>query len=543
VEVIMRARPFTVRVPVPVPVPALALAVFLAAPLAAQEHQHTAGVGSVAFPTSCAPAVQPVFERAVASLHSFWFPEAEQAFRDVAAADPSCAMAWWGVAMTRLGNPLAGRPSAENERVGAEAAARAVALGGGDARERAFIAAVEALYRDIANADYRARMRAYETAMAHVVRDNHDDVEAAIFHALAMIANAPPTDLTFERQKRAAEVLNPLFARHPQHPGLAHYIIHAYDSPPLAQLALDAARRYAAIAPAAPHALHMPSHIFTRLGYWDESIATNARSAETEPNPSGRFHPYDYMVYAFLQQGRDREARAVIEGSGTEITERPGYTLTIVGYNHGAMPARYALERGAWAEAAALPEPAAEPAARSYPHAVTYFARAIGAARSGDAAGARTAIDALEGIEQNLARANDAYWAGVVKAQRLAASAWAAHASGDDAAAVRLAREAAALEDTFEKHPVTPGPILPARELEADLLLELGRPADALRAYEATLAKEPNRARSLFGVARAAEQAGDAATAAAHYRRYLAVQEKGDGTRDEVRHARRVIGG
>jgi hypothetical protein len=214
-----------------------------------------------------------------------------------------------------------------------------------------------------------------------------------------------------------------------------------------------------------------------------------------------------------------------------------------VSYNHGAMPARYALERSAWAEAAALPEPAAEPAARSYPHAVTYFARAIGAARSGNAAAARQAIAALEGIEQNLTRANDAYWTGVVKAQRLAASAWAAHAAGDDAAALRLAAEAAALEDTFEKHPVTPGPILPARELEADLLLELGRPAEALRAYEATLAKEPNRARSVFGVARAAEAAGDRARAAAHYRLYLALQEKGDGTRDEVRQARRFTAG
>ena len=513
-------------------------------PVLAQEHRHDPGeVGSVTFPTSCSAAVQPAFERAVAALHSFWFPEAEKGFRDVAAADPSCAMAWWGVAMTRLGNPLAGRPAPESERIATEAAERAGQVAGGTARERGYIAAVRALYRDAGTADYRARMQAYEAAMAEVVRAHPDDPEAAIFHSLAMVANAPPTDLTFARQKRAAEVLNPLFARYPDHPGLAHYIIHAYDSPPLAPLALDAARRYAAIAPAAPHALHMPSHIFTRLGYWDESIATNARSAETEPTPSGRFHPYDYMVYAFLQQGRDREALETIEAAGAEIGERPGYTFTIISYNHGAMPARYTLERGAWAEAAALPSPAADVAEQSYPHAVTHFARAIGAARSADAAAALREIALLETIERNLTGRGDAYWAGVVAAQRLAASAWAAHAAGDDDAAVRLAAEAAALEDTFEKHPVTPGPILPARELEGELLLELGRHADAVRAFDAALQREPNRARSLFGLARAAELAGDAVRARRHYQEFMALQSKGDGTRAEIQHAQRYPGG
>jgi tetratricopeptide (TPR) repeat protein len=530
-EAIMRIRRILVLLPL----------LFGPAAAGAQQHQHGEAVGSVSFPTSCAAAEQPRFEQAVAMLHSFWFPEAEKTFREVAAADPQCAMAWWGVAMTRLGNPLAGRPSAESEGIAREAVDRALAIGGTTPREQGYIHAVDMLYRDAAATDYRARMLAYEAALADVIAANPEDPEAAIFHSLALIANAPPTDLTFARQKRAADVLNPLFARFPRHPGLAHYIIHAYDSPPLAHLAVDAARRYAEIAPAAPHALHMPSHIFTRLGYWDESIATNDRSARTEPNPSGRFHPFDYMVYALLQQGRDREARKVIEDSGTEITERPGYTLNIVSYNHGAMPARYALERAAWAEAAALPEPAVEPAGRSYPHAVTYFARAVGAARSGDAAAARTAIAVLESIEQNLTRAGDAYWAGVVKAQRLAAAAWAAHASGDDDAAVRIAAEAAALEDTFEKHPVTPGPILPARELEGDLLLELGRPADALRSYQAALRKEPNRARTLFGVARAAELAGDAAAARAHYREFLDLQSKGDGTRQELQQARSYL--
>ncbi|MGH7507099.1 MAG: hypothetical protein ACRELX_15700, partial [Longimicrobiales bacterium] len=491
---------------------------FATAPLGAQEHRHgEGGVGSVRFPTSCSTAVQPAFERAVAALHSFWFPEAEKTFREVAAANASCGLAWWGVAMTRLGNPLAGRPSPASERIATEAAARAAEVGGATARERGYIAAVRALYGDAEGTDYRARMQAYEAAMADVTQANPDDPEAAIFHALAMIANAPPTDLTFERQKQAAGVLNPLFARQPNHPGLAHYIIHAYDSPALAPLALDAARRYAEIAPAAPHALHMPSHIFTRLGYWDESIATNARSAQSEPNPSGRFHPYDYMVYAFLQQGRDREARTTIESSGGVVAERPGYTITIISYNHAAMPARYALERAAWAEAALLPEPAADLSEQSYPAAITHFARAIGAARNGDPAAARKGIAALETIERNVARQGDAYWAGVVKAQRLAASAWTEHAAGDDEAAVRLAAEAADLEDTFEKHPVTPGPILPARELQADLLAELDRPAEALTAYEAVLIKEPNRARSTFGAARAAERTGDTAKARQYY--------------------------
>jgi tetratricopeptide (TPR) repeat protein len=514
----------------------------LPAATAAQDHDHGA-VGTVSFPTSCSAAAQSHFERAVAMLHSFWFGEAEKTFRAAADADASCAMPWWGVAMTRLGNPLAGRPSAESERIAREAVDRALAIGARTPREQGYIRAVDLLYRDAASTDYRTRMLAYEGALADVVRTAPDDPEAAIFHSLALIANAPPTDLTFERQKRAADVLNPLFRRFPDHPGLAHYIIHAYDSPPLAHLALDAARRYAEIAPAAPHALHMPSHIFTRLGYWDESIATNGRSAETEPNPFGRFHPYDYQVYAYLQQGRDAEALAVTRRAGTEVGDRPGYSAAITSYNAIAMAARYALERGAWPEAAALTVLPAPESGKSYPHAITHFARAIGAARSGDAAAARREIAELEAIEGNLVAQRDAYWAGVVKAQRLAASAWATRAEGDDAGALRLAAEAAALEDTFEKHPVTPGPILPARELEGDLLLDLGRPADALRAYQATLTKEPNRARTLYGIARAAELAGDAAIARDHYRMLIELQSPGDGSRPELRHAKSYLGG
>lgn len=519
----------------------LTLLLLLPLPAAAQDHDHGAAVGTVSFPTSCSAAAQAHFERGVAMLHSFWFGEAEKTFRAAAEADPSCAMPWWGVAMTRLGNPLAGRPSAESERVAREAVDRALAVGARTPREQGYVRAVDLLYRDAAATDYRTRMLAYEGALADVVRTSPDDPEAAIFHSLALIANAPPTDLTFERQKRAADVLNPLFGRFPDHPGLAHYIIHAYDSPPLAHLALDAARRYAEIAPAAPHALHMPSHIFTRLGYWDESIATNGRSAETEPNPFGRFHPYDYQVYAYLQQGRDAAARDVIRRAGSDVGDVQGYSAAISSYNNVAMPARYALERGAWREAAALAVPPAPESGKSYPHAITHFARAIGAARSGDAAAARRDIAELETIERNLTAQREAYWAGVVKAQRLAASAWAARAEGDDAGALRLAAEAAALEDTFEKHPVTPGPILPARELEGDLLLDLGRPADALRAFQATLTKEPNRARTLYGIARAAELAGDAALARDHYRQLIELQSSGDGGRPELQQAKAFV--
>jgi tetratricopeptide (TPR) repeat protein len=360
-------------------------------------------------------------------------------------------------------------------------------------------------------------------------------MEAAIFHARTIVANASPTDKTFAAQLRGASILQPLFDAHPQHPGLAHYLIHAYDAPQLADRATKAAFAYADIAPDAPHALHMPSHIFTRLGYWDESIETNARSARAEPDSNAAVHPLDYMVYAYLQQGRDNDARRVVERI-KRIDD--SFYGGLLGYNFTAMPARYAIERGAWAEAAALALPTGAP---PYAQALSHFARAIGAARSGDAAAAGADVAELGRLKAALDAANDSYWATVVEAQRLAAAAWVARADGDDERAVQLARQAADLEETVEKHPVTPGPLLPARELEGDLLLELGRAADALAAYTRTLEREPRRARALFGAARAAEQAGNAATAAARYRELIELMEKADPSRTEVQAARAYL--
>jgi tetratricopeptide (TPR) repeat protein len=348
------------------------------------------------------------------------------------------------------------------------------------------------------------------------------------------VANAPPTDLTFAQQREAAERLTELYRRQPNHPGLAHYIIHAFDSPPLANLALDAARQYASIAPAAPHALHMPSHIFTRLGYWDESIKTNRRSADLEPAPGGKAHPLDYMVYAYLQQGRDGAALSAIKEIGGNTTGE--YIAGALGsYNALAMPARYALERDDWKSASALNAPPPEGAPEAV--AVTYFAKGLGAARAGNIAVAKEQAAQLEKIVGALVARKDTYWPIVVDAQRIALLSWIAHAENRAADALRLAREAADKEEQVEKHPVTPGPLIPARELLGDLLLLHNQPADALAAYEATLTREPNRARTLVGAARAARAAGKNDVAGRHYRSVIDLMDP-QSARPELAEAR-----
>jgi Tfp pilus assembly protein PilF len=517
-------------------------ALALAGPLRAQEHEHAAGgeaIGSVHFPTSCNEAAQERFDRGVAKLHSFWFASANEEFAAAAAADPACAMAHWGTAMTHWGNPMArNAPSAEQTTEAVAALARAEALAGGATpRERAYIEAAAALYRDHETVGFLDRMRAHEEALQAVVAANPDDTEAAIFHARMMVANADPADLTFARQQEAAEILLPLFEAQPQHPGLAHYIIHAFDAPPIAGQGLAAAQRYAEIAPAAPHALHMPSHIFTRLGYWDESIETNRRSAEASPQPDAAVHPLDYMVYAYLQQGMDAAAEEVV---GRIATPDDPYYGAIQGYNAAAMPARYALERGDWTAAAALPIP---DEALPYVEAVPRFARAVGAARGGQPEMARGDIERMAVLESDLAEAGEAEWAVRVGAQRLAAEAWAEWAEGDREKALELAKRAAELEETVEKHPVTPGPLLPARELYADMLLESGDAPAAQAAYEATLAREPRRARALYGAGRAAELAGDGVAAARYAAQLLELMDRADPERPEPAWARSVVEG
>ena len=519
----------------------LGIAPALIATTALAQHEHHAGeqpVGQVSFPTSCTAAVQPTLDRAVAMLHSFWFEEAAETFEVVARDDSSCAMAYWGTAMTMWGNPLVRQPiPADRQAAGLAAAERAAALAArATHREQMYADAALALWREADAQDHLARLARHEVAMEKLYKAHGEDPEAAIFYARAVIANAPPSDLTFARQKFAATILEPLFMKQPLHPGLAHYTIHTFDSPALAQQGLAAARRYAEIAPAAPHALHMPSHIFTRLGLWDESIETNRRSANAEPDSNAAVHPNDYMVYAYLQQGRDAEAERQLRRS-REAADR--FYGGVIGYNAIAMQARYALERAAWGEAAALPVP---PSGAPFIAAVARFARAVGSARSGNAAAASAEVEALAGLRDTLKARGDSYWMTIVEAQRLAASAWIAKAEGKTDEAVRLANEGANLEETVEKHPVTPGPLLPARELQGDLLLELGRHAEALEAYERTLAREANRARALYGAAAAAEALGRPGVARRHYENLAMLMANADATRPEARKAREYLG-
>jgi len=526
-----------------------ALCLMLVARVSAQEHMqggaHGEHLGRVAFATSCRPDVQERFERAMALLHSFWWEEAGRAFRAVAVADSTCALAYWGLALNYWGNPFVGGPVGDNLRKGAAAAVLGGALGAPTTREQGFLAASAALYRDYETASNPRRLQAYSDTLARVYRDFPDDPEVAIYYALSLVATASPADTTFTRQRQAAAILNPLFRRFPEHPGLAHYIIHANDSPQLASLGLDAARRYAQIAPSAPHAQHMPSHIFIRLGLWDETIAANQRSLDAgieyaraqhlKGVAPEQFHALDYMVYGYLQEGRDSVARRTV-AQGLALTTVLSSDALVTNYNRVAMEARVPLERGDWAAAARLPVRALGQG--NIGEALAHFARGVGAARSGDTVQARVEIAALATIEAALGGQPGYNWSRVVGNEKQAVTAWVLLAVGDTAGALREATAAADREDVTAKHPVTPGELLPARELEGDLLLALGRYASARTAYEATLRREPGRPRSLFGVARAAELAGDVAAARTGYRAYLARMQQSDGKRAELEIAR-----
>ncbi len=502
------------------------LAALLPGSIAAQGHPHPTGggLGTVHFATSCSPAVASRFDRAVALLHSFEFGAAIRDFQGVLAADSTCAMAYWGIALARWTNPmsLANRapPLLAAGRSEADAAARLAT--GATERERGYIAAVARLYADYEHADQPTRVAAYERAMAALAANQPQDGEARIFHAISLVAAAPPTDKTYAGQRRAGAILESLRTAQPDHPGLAHYIIHAYDVPALAPLATAAASSYAGIAPAAAHALHMPSHTFTRLGMWEASVATNRRSVEAALRDSSIaevLHASDYMVYAYLQMRRDADAERVLAGlpalaarfdPGAVTGAAPGSAGV---FALAAMPARHALERRAWTGAAALvPAPSAFP----YADAMTYFARALGAAHLRRPEPARVAIDSLAAIHARLLARGEAYWAEQVAIQRLGAQAWLELAEGRSGEAVALMQEAARREDATEKSAVTPGPLAPARELLGDMLMDLGRPSAALAEYRATLAREPNRFQALDGARRAATAAGDGAAAAAY---------------------------
>jgi hypothetical protein len=483
-------------------------------------------------------------------LHSFWWAPAREAFAAAAQADPACGMAHWGTAMAWLDNPLGGAAAPANVQAGQAAVERARALGAPTQRERDYLAAIAALYADAGTVDFRTRALAYERAMAQLYRTYPDDQEAAVFYALALNATALPTDKTFANTLEAARILDTVAAAQPDHPAVAHYLIHSYDYPPIAAHGLVAARRYAGLAPAVPHAQHMPSHIFTRLGYWQESIDANrgslaaAWAAAGPPRPgvapADALHPMDYLTYAYLQTARDEQAREVRDQVAT--IERAPERLSEA-HTFAAVPARYALERGRWGEAAALTVRPSGFAWERFPQAeaVTAFARGLGAARSGDAAGARRDADRLAELRDALGTAQQPYWVEQVDIQRQLVLAWVARAEGRDQAAVELLRGAADREDATDKSPVTPGPLAPARELLGELLLELNAPAEALAAFEATHATEPNRFRGLYGAARAAEAAGEMPQARAHYTALVALGEHADTERAELRQARAFL--
>lgn len=519
---------------------------------AAAQHDRThpppAGekLGEVHFPISCNSDAQQRFERAVAILHSMWYEEAVKAFTGVAEADPACAMAWWGVAMSHW-YPLWYPPTSATLKVGAEAVAKAEALGAKTERERGYIAAIAAFYHESDTLDHRTRALAYEHAMSNLHERYPDDREAAIFYALALNATALPTDKTFANQRKAAAILEPIFAEQPNHPGVAHYLIHSDDAPPLAKAGLPAARRYAEIAPSVPHALHMPSHIFTRLGYWQESINTNLRSIEAgQAYAKTTFgdgvawdqslHAMDYLAYAYLQLGQNQKARGIVE----EIIAFKKATPDSLpaAYAIAAIPARYAVERRDWAEAAKLELPPAAIAWQKFPWttAMITFARALGKAHTGDLAAAKAEIDKLAAIRDEL-KAKSKYWSDQVEAQRQAAAAMLAHAESRQDEAVRELRAAADLEDGMEKHPVTPGSIVPLRELLGDLLLEVGQPAVALAEYERSLKSAPNRFRTLYGAAKAANAAGDHAKAKHLFRQLTRLAGNADTPLPEVTEA------
>jgi tetratricopeptide (TPR) repeat protein len=491
--------------------------------------------GTVDFKNSCSSAVQPMLQQAVATLHSFG-PEAEQTFRAVLREDPSCAIATWGIASILMTNPLAGVGPSPILAARAQAAiAEGRRIGAKTERERAYIEAVAAYYEDFATRPDRTRQAARARAFETLAANYPDDDEAQIFAALYLAATQSLSDQSYKTYLKAAEVLERQAAKHPDHPGVIHYLIHVYDAPPLAQQGLPAARRYADVAPAEAHALHMPSHIFTRVGAWKESAATNERSAQTAKrngDGSEQLHAMDYMTYAYLQMARDDDARRIVDESTGVTTFAP--TFLAGPYARAAIPARYAIERGDWRRAASL-----EPETSNFPFvaALTHLARAIGAARLGDAAAASKDVEALARLRDQLKPTNE-YWSNEVEVSRLGAAAWTAWASERHDEALALMRAAADAEDKSEKHIVTPGRLLPAREMLGEMLLAAKRPADALEQFETSQRREPDRFRGLYGAATAAAQSGDRVKAKRYYARLIEIA--GDGsTRPELQEARR----
>lgn len=505
-------------------------------------------LGEIAFPISCSAQAQAQFERALALLHHMMYGQAEQEFAAIIEDEPACAMPHWGVAMT-LFHPLwPGQPSEQDLAKGTAAIEQAQALDAPSDRERAYIAAAAAFYQDWQQLDHDSRLAVWETAQKQVYEANPDDIDAAALYALSHLATAPKADKTFAHQKAAGELLEQLHARAPRHPAGFHYLIHAYDNPVLAERAVEIARGYDKLAPDVPHALHMPSHIFVRLGFWEDTIGWNRRSADVAKRQpvAGKIslhyaHAIDYLVYAHLQRGEDRAAREALAELDAVENQQDSFGGA---YGVAAAKARYPLERARWDEAAALP--VRVPDAFTWDNfpaveAISHFARGLGSARSERADGAREAITTLDGLYQRLRNDQQNYWAVLVDAQRTAVAAWLSYAEGSHGEALQLMHRAAELEDSVDKHPVTPGAVLPARELLGDMLVLADQPDEAIAAYEAALVISPNRFRSLFGAWRAAELSGDLQQAKLYHTRLEELTATADADRPEIKQLRLAL--
>jgi tetratricopeptide (TPR) repeat protein len=521
------------------PTPAFVAALFFAASAAAHDDDAasaTQKLGTVKFPSSCSPKVQQKVTRGVAMLHSFWWSQGEATFQEIANEDPNCAIAAWGFASILMYNPFVGAvPPKELARAqGAIEKGRQMKA---SERDKDYLEAVAAYWDDYSSKTERQRALARSAAYQKLAAKYPKDDEAQIFNALYLIATQQASDQTYADSLKAAGILEKQFAKYPNHPGVAHYLIHAYDAPPTAQKGIPSARKYAGIAPAAPHALHMPSHIFTRVGAWQDSATTNRRSADVAlkgKDFDDALHASDYIVYAQLQMARDGDARKTYEEAAKISPSTPRF---VGPYPLAAMPARLVIERGAWRDAAQL-----QPMKSQFPftEANTHFARAIGAARSGDAESAKKDLKEIEAKRDALKAANNAYWATEVEVMRLSSAAWIALAENRNDEALSLMRQAADTEDKNEKHPVTPGRLLPAREQLGDMLMELKRHKEALAEYEQSMQREPNRFRGFYGAALAAEMAGDGKSARKYYGRLVQVAGKGDD-RAELQLARSYL--
>jgi tetratricopeptide (TPR) repeat protein len=533
---------------------ALLLILGQAVPAQHGDHRHEPSekLGRVNFTVSCTPQAQKKFNRAVAWLHSFEYEEAEKAFTEVALTDPRCGMAYWGVAMSNY-HPLWAPPTAAELKNGLAAVEKAKLAGARTQRERDYIAAVEVFYKDADKRDHRTRTFAYHEAMKQVYENNPRDQEAAVFYALTLITTGVMSnDKTYQREKEAAQILNRVLARQPQHPGVTHYLIHSYDYPALAQLALPAARSYAKIAPASAHAQHMPSHIFIRLGLWQEAIRSNfdaetsAKAFALRHKMAGawdeQLHAMDYLVYAYLQRAQDKQAAAVLDELLNIKSVEP--QTFKVAYAFAAIPARYVLERRRWDEATKLTLPASYfPWQRfRWAEAHIHFARAIGFARTGDAASARREVEKLTAIHDAIVIGKGEYdWAKQVEIERQVAAAWLAFAEGKRDESLAMMRAAADLDDATDKHPVTPGAVLPAREQLGDLLLELKQPSAALQEFEISLRSAPERFNSLSGAARAASLAANQKKAKSYYEKLIALTRQADSPRPEIDEAKAFL--